>query len=114
MVSFGAMSQQHHSYFCQHCHEQRLFVRQGTNHILHLLLTLLLCGTWLIVWLIVAAVNEGKPYLCTHCGLAQHPFTNAGWDRLLAWFSREENSWKAATILLGTAMAIAALIYFTK
>lgn len=31
-----------------------------TNHALHLILTLLTCGLWGIVWIIVAAVNSNR------------------------------------------------------
>jgi hypothetical protein len=32
----------------------------GTNHGLHLVLTLLTCGMWLPVWIIIAIVNGGR------------------------------------------------------
>jgi len=33
-----------------------------TNHILHLILSILTAGTWLIVWILVAASNSNKRY----------------------------------------------------
>jgi hypothetical protein len=32
----------------------------GTNHGLHLVLTLLTCGLWLPVWIIIVIVNGGR------------------------------------------------------
>jgi len=32
----------------------------GTNHGLHLVLTLLTCGMWLPVWIIIVIVNGGR------------------------------------------------------
>ncbi|MFC6091180.1 hypothetical protein [Saccharothrix lopnurensis] len=32
----------------------------GTNHAFHLVMTLLTCGLWLIVWVVVAIANSGK------------------------------------------------------
>lgn len=42
--------------------------KQTPNHILHLLLTLVTFGLWLIVWLIV--LTKPEPWLCPHCGSA--------------------------------------------
>ena len=35
-------------------------IRPGTNHGLHLVLSLLTCGAWLPVWLIIVIVNGGR------------------------------------------------------
>jgi Protein of unknown function (DUF2510) len=40
-----------------------LIVATGPNHALHLVLTLLTCGMWLPVWLIVAIVGNRRVYL---------------------------------------------------
>ncbi len=52
--------------FCKTCKEDVLIRRQGANHVLHLLLTLLTAGLWVIVWLL-AAVKVGG-WRCTRCG----------------------------------------------
>jgi hypothetical protein len=48
--------------------EQRpvLAEKQTPNHILHLLMSILTMGVWLIVWFAVSAF--AKPYLCPNCG----------------------------------------------
>jgi len=40
-----------------------LFVTAGPNHALHLVLTLLTCGMWLPVWLIIAIVGNRHVYV---------------------------------------------------
>jgi hypothetical protein len=54
--------------FCQVCQQQRLFLKPGINHILHLILTVLTFGLWAIVWVILAATSSGKGYRCSVCG----------------------------------------------
>jgi hypothetical protein len=54
--------------FCRHCGSQVMVTREGVNHILHLLLTVFLCGLWLFVW-IPLAIGGGGPWRCTRCGL---------------------------------------------
>ena len=53
--------------YCTHCQKQVLIKRKGTNHILHLLLTLFTGGIWLIVW-ILCAVKVGG-WHCSRCGI---------------------------------------------
>jgi hypothetical protein len=52
--------------FCASCQQQRVVFRQGTNHILHLILTLLTVGFWAIIWFGVAVKIGG--WRCTECG----------------------------------------------
>jgi hypothetical protein len=40
--------------------------REGTNHILHLLLTIFLCGFWLIPWALFSVFK--CPWRCSVCG----------------------------------------------
>jgi len=55
--------------FCNRCGRHRLFTRPGTNHILHLLLSLVTVGLWLPIWLLCAIRVGG--WRCTVCG--SHP-----------------------------------------
>jgi hypothetical protein len=43
---------------------------KGTSHILHLLLTIVTGGLWLIVWLLVSA--KKKDWRCPLCGQPSH------------------------------------------
>lgn len=58
--------------YCNRC--QRATLHQGTrtetNHVLHLLLTFLLCTLWLPIWLLIVIVNslEKPRFSCTQCG----------------------------------------------
>lgn len=60
------MGQKQSSKFCKHCGEQVMVVRQGPNHVLHLILTLI-TGVWVFVWLWLAIFSG--PWRCTKCGL---------------------------------------------
>ena len=52
--------------FCPVENRRVLAVRQTPNHILHLLLSVLTLGLWLIVW--VAQAIYPRPWLCPSCG----------------------------------------------
>lgn len=52
--------------YCQACNKNVVVFRKGTNHILHLLLTLVTMGLWLIVWF-GSSVKFGG-WRCTECG----------------------------------------------
>jgi hypothetical protein len=59
------MSMQYKSGFCQACGEQRKVERQKINHILHLLLSIITFGLWLIVWLGISVRVGG--WRCEKC-----------------------------------------------
>lgn len=42
--------------------------RATPNHILHLILSIVTAGLWLIVWLLVAIENGNRPWRCPICG----------------------------------------------
>jgi len=51
---------------CATCNKQVMVRRKGTNHLLHLVLSVLTGGFWIIVW-ILASVKFGG-WRCTQCG----------------------------------------------
>jgi len=53
---------------CPKCRKSTLHYRQGVNHVLHLLITIFLCGFWLPVWLWLAIRVGG--WRCQACGSA--------------------------------------------
>ncbi len=53
---------------CPVCGESRLFEKEGVSHLAHGLVTLFLCGLWIPVWIIAAAINGSRPFRCTQCG----------------------------------------------
>jgi hypothetical protein len=52
--------------FCKECNKFVFAERPGVNHILHLILTLLTFGIWLIVWIGVSVKIGG--WKCPICG----------------------------------------------
>jgi RNA polymerase subunit RPABC4/transcription elongation factor Spt4 len=61
--------QKQKSAFCPTCGRQRLFVAPTPSHLLHLVLTLITFGIWLIVWLLIGA--KTGPYRCSVCGTTE-------------------------------------------
>ncbi len=51
---------------CWSCKENVLATRKGTNHVLHLLLSIVTVGWWLIIWIIVSI--KGSSWMCPKCG----------------------------------------------
>lgn len=60
------MSLQHSSRFCRECQKRVLAQRPGTNHGLHLVLTIVTGGAWLLIWILVAVKIGG--WRCAFCG----------------------------------------------
>lgn len=60
------MAHQEAGGYCRSCGRNVLVRRKGTNHLLHLLLSLLTAGLWIIVW-ILCAIKVGG-WRCTVCG----------------------------------------------
>lgn len=51
--------------FCKSCQKQVLVTKEKTSHLLHLILSALTFGFWLIVWLLVAISGTWR---CSVCG----------------------------------------------
>lgn len=51
---------------CSACNAPRKVERQTPNHILHLLLSVLTGGLWLVVWIALALIP--RPWRCATCG----------------------------------------------
>lgn len=51
---------------CAKCEKPTMHVQQKPAHLLHLVLTVVTVGLWLLVWLALS-VFQGKPQ-CTVCG----------------------------------------------
>jgi hypothetical protein len=62
------MAHQEATGFCKKCDHQVMIRRKGTSHVLHLLLTILTAGIWLIVWILVSIKVGG--WRCSQCGLS--------------------------------------------
>lgn len=60
------MGYQETSKYCKRCVKQVLARRKGTNHILHLLLSIVTGGIWIIVWILCSIKIGG--WRCSQCG----------------------------------------------
>lgn len=52
------------------------------NHVLHLILTLLTCGAWSVVWIAIAIINEGK-----------HKQNVVAYNRAMAEYTHHYQQW---------------------
>ena len=53
---------------CRTCNRRVLAVRKLPNHILHLLLSVLTGGSWLVVWVGIVWSSSSEPWRCPWCG----------------------------------------------
>ena len=61
------MAKQEKGGYCKVCDKNVLVWRKGTNHILHLILSLLTLGLWLPVWIFISIKIGG--WKCSTCGV---------------------------------------------
>lgn len=62
--------QEHLGNVCRQCNQRRMFVRtrHQTNHLVHALVTIFLCGLWLPVWIYLSYTETCTPWRCSSCG----------------------------------------------
>jgi hypothetical protein len=71
------MALHHWQSYCPRCKRPTLHVRSTPDvpHVLHLVVTLFLCGLWLPVWILHSiASGSGEPWRCTGCGMGRGLF----------------------------------------
>jgi len=54
--------------YCARCRHRHIFVRAKINHPIHLILSILTFGLWLISWVAVCIGTILRPWRCEHCG----------------------------------------------
>ena len=56
--------------YCRNCDRQTLHFRDSNppNHLLHILLTLFLCGTWVFIWILLIIFQRKSKWRCSECG----------------------------------------------
>lgn len=54
-------------HYCKTCQRETPHTRPSTSHVLHLILTLITFGVWLLVWILVAG-NNSTQAVCLVCG----------------------------------------------
>lgn len=52
---------------CKVCGKSTMHLQPSTSHVLHLLLSILTMGFWVIAWFLVAQSNASQK-TCTQCG----------------------------------------------
>ena len=65
----------HQQIYCPTCRRNQMFERPAPNHIVHLILSIVTCGIWLIVWL--AACAGVGAWMCPGCGSQTKPNNTA-------------------------------------
>ena len=60
------MSYQEASGFCNVCDRIVMIRRKGTNHIFHLLLSVITYGIWIPIWILISIKIGG--WRCIQCG----------------------------------------------
>lgn len=60
------MSKQYKQKFCGTCDKTIRAERDGTNHILHLILSIITLGCWIPIWCLVSLKIGG--WMCPTCG----------------------------------------------
>jgi hypothetical protein len=54
--------------YCTRCRHRQTFVRAEVRHGIHLLLSVLTLGFWLISWAAICVASRLRPWRCEHCG----------------------------------------------
>lgn len=54
-------------HYCKCCKGMRMHLQPSTSHVLHLLMSLLTLGIWIIVWALSAMANASQK-TCSVCG----------------------------------------------
>ena len=54
--------------FCPRCGHDQLFTRHKTHHGVHLFLTIVTLGLWLVSWVSIFIGNQIRPWRCQQCG----------------------------------------------
>jgi|GEM_PF-1478161 hypothetical protein len=67
--------------YCPEDDRMVLAEKQTPNHILHLILSLVTAGLWIIVWVLVALLNDFNAYRCPHCGGKTRHKPPRGWKK---------------------------------
>jgi hypothetical protein len=52
---------------CKGCNHKTPHLQNTPNHILHLLLTVVTAGVWLVVWFLLSMIPTSVP-TCSQCG----------------------------------------------
>ena len=54
--------------FCPRCGHDQLFSKNKIHHGVHLFLTILTLGLWLVSWVAISIGHQIRPWRCQQCG----------------------------------------------
>lgn len=54
-------------HYCRNCKGMAMHLQPATSHVLHLLLSLITFGFWIIIWVLAALANASQK-ACSQCG----------------------------------------------
>ena len=60
------MGTEYSTAYCKHCDDNVKTIRKTPSHLFHLIMSIVTCGVWLIVWFFVSWGHE--PWRCSQCG----------------------------------------------
>ena len=60
--------------YCPRCRHKQRFVPAKINHLLHLALSILPCGLWLVSWAAIIVSTLTHRWRCKHCGYHKPDF----------------------------------------
>lgn len=60
------MGTEYSTAYCKHCDDNVKTIRKTPSHLFHLIMSVLTCGVWLLVWASVA--SEKETWRCSQCG----------------------------------------------
>lgn len=61
------MASRQYMHKCKQCNKQTMHLGPSTSHLLHLLLSIVTVGIWVIPWIIISASNASQGQ-CSVCG----------------------------------------------
>jgi len=54
--------------YCPRCRHDQIFAKYKINHGVHLFLTIITLGLWLVSWVAITLGNLLRPWRCQQCG----------------------------------------------
>lgn len=54
--------------YCKHCDATMPCEKRSPNHVLHIILSVLTIGLWLVVYALMAIESSGHSWRCQKCG----------------------------------------------
>jgi len=54
--------------YCPRCGHEQLFTRNKIHHGVHLFLTIITLGLWVVSWVAISIGNQIRPWRCQQCG----------------------------------------------